>query len=346
MDLRTNIDLKQLRYFVAVVDAGSISRASKLHHIAQPALSKRIGQLEYDLGAPLLHRGHTGVQPTEQGWMLYRAAQRVLRDMASVVEAVHAAESDPVGDVRIGCLQSLTALVGAPLAVRVIEEFPRVRLSVLGGQSLEIYRALVDGLLDVALCVWDEEAPHLEVELQIQEEFFLAASPDMPGLPKEAVIDPKRLKRFPFVFPTARTYASGPVIVGQLQEMGIELNVIAEIDGDGIKSLIAGGHGCCILTLSTIQSEVAAGRIVLKRLRNTPIWRTLALCTAKDRPLSLAARAVTQQMKKVIEDQIRTGAWRNVQIAAGRPNLSTDGIPVSPTGITPASATMGQARRD
>jgi DNA-binding transcriptional LysR family regulator len=314
MDLGSKIDLKQLRYFVAAVDAGSISRASQLQNIAQPALSKRIAQLEHDLGVTLLHRGHGGVQPTEQGVLLYRAAQRVLRDMASIVEAVHAAESDPMGNVHVGCLQSLTTLVGAPLAIQVISEWPKVRLSVLSGQSMDIYRALVDGLLDIALFVWSEDAPHLRIELLLQEDFFLASAPDFPGLPKKDVIDLSDLDGLPFVFPTMRTYASGPLIVEQLREMGVGLNVIAEIDGDGIKTLISGGHGCSFLTWSHIHAEVASGQIALKRIRNAPVTRTLALCTSKDRPLSLAGRTVAQHMKKIIENQIATNSWRHVEI--------------------------------
>jgi len=314
MDFGSKIDLKQLRYFVAAVDAGSISRASQLQNIAQPALSKRIAQLEQDLGVTLLHRGHGGVQPTEQGVMLYRAAQRVLRDMGSIVDAVHAAETDPAGDVHVGCLHSLTTLVGAPLAIQVISECPKVHLSVLGGQSTDIYRALVDGLLDIALFVWNEDSPHLQIELLLQEDFFLAAAPDMPSLPKGNVIDSRHLNGIPFVFPTTRTYASGPLIIEQLREKGIDLNVIGEIDGDGIKALIAGGHACSFLTWSHIHEEVASGKIALKRIRNVPITRTLALCTPKDRPLSLAGRTVAQRMNQIIEDQIATTSWRHVTI--------------------------------
>ena len=314
MDVSSKIDLKQLRYFVAVVDAGSISRASQMHHIAQPALSRRIAQLEQDLGVALLHRGYAGAQPTEQGTILYRAAQRILRDMSTAAAAVQAAEANPAGHVRVGCLQSLVTLVGAPLTIAMLAEHPQIRLAVITGQSQDIYRALLDGSLDIALFVWNEQVPHLEVELLLQEEFFLASAPDMPGIPSEDVVDLHHLAQVPFVFPTVRAYASGPLIIERLHGMGISLNVVAEVDGDGMRPLIRGGHAAAIATWSHVQEDVAAGHIVLKRLRNTPMARTLALCTAEDRPLSLAARAVAEQIKGLTHRRIQSGQWQHVHV--------------------------------
>jgi len=314
MDVSSKFDLKQLRYFVAVVDAGSISRASQMHHIAQPALSRRIAQLEQDLGVPLLHRGHAGAQPTEQGAILYRAAQRILRDMTAVMETVQAADSDPVGNVAAGCLQSLASLIGAQLAVRLIADRPKIRLSLATGQSLDIYRALASGLLDVALFVWNEEAPNLTMELCVQEEFFLVCAPDMAGLPRDEVLEPQQLAGIPFVFPTTRTYASGPLIIEQLHGTGIDLKVVAEVDGDAMKPLLRSALVCTISTWSHIQQDVEAGYVVLKRLRNTPMVRTLALCTATDRPLSLAARLVAQQMRDIMYGSIQSGEWRYAHV--------------------------------
>src|SRR6187551_723248 len=100
---RPRIDLLQLHYFVAVVDAGSITKASRMCHIAQPALSKRVASLEEELGVQLLHRGAFGVQATEEGMTLYRASQRVLRDVAALPDVLNSTSGNPKGSVRIGC---------------------------------------------------------------------------------------------------------------------------------------------------------------------------------------------------------------------------------------------------
>ena len=61
------MEIRQLRYFLKIADIGSLSRASQALHIAQPALSYQVAQLEGELGHSLLHRRHNGVQMTEQG---------------------------------------------------------------------------------------------------------------------------------------------------------------------------------------------------------------------------------------------------------------------------------------
>ncbi|ODU76612.1 MAG: hypothetical protein ABT10_26225 [Novosphingobium sp. SCN 63-17] len=314
-EVNANIDLMQLRYFVAVVDAGSISKASRLCNIAQPALSKRIANLEFAMRVPLLHRGHTGIRATEQGLLLYQAAQRVLHDMAKVIDQVHSAEDNPVGEVRVGCVNSLTRMIGPALARRVREAYPNVRLSFVAGQSGDLYRALCDGLLDLGLLVHDKEIGSLDIDLLLTEELFLVASPDLPGLPPEDVIAPEQLSGLPFVFPTARSFASGRYLLEYLRHRGIHLNIQAEIDGEAIRDLIAGSFGACILPASFVESDIASGRVCLKRLRDLPLRRDLALCSANDRPRTLAARVLARELKQMLTEELMRTAWRHVRIA-------------------------------
>jgi len=77
------IQLRHLRYFVGIVDAGSLSRAATTLYVAQPALSQQMAELEQELGLPLLHRSARGVRPTPAGEVLYREAQAILRHMES-----------------------------------------------------------------------------------------------------------------------------------------------------------------------------------------------------------------------------------------------------------------------
>ena len=75
------LDIQHLRYFVSVVDMGSLSKAAGALSISQPSLSQRISAMEYQLGVPLLLRSAAGVRPTDAGLTLYRHARIVLRQM-------------------------------------------------------------------------------------------------------------------------------------------------------------------------------------------------------------------------------------------------------------------------
>ncbi|WP_339692065.1 LysR family transcriptional regulator [uncultured Parasphingorhabdus sp.] len=316
MNFNSNIDLKQLRYFVAVIDAGSISKASRLCNIAQPALSKRIANLEFGLKVTLLHRGPGGIQATEQGMLLYQAAQRVLRDMEHVIDQVHAADENPTGEVRVGCLHSLTRLLAPPLAIKVSNDYPNVRLSVGAGQTKDIYRSLIDGLIDVGIMVFDEEADNLDIDMRLDEELFIVAGPTLPGLPEQECIDRAVLADIPFIFPTAKTFASGQYTIDFFRRHGIELNVVAEIDGDAIKILMASGYGACILPESFVAGNVESGSLCLKRLKDMPLSRTIVLCVAEGRPRTLAARAIAHELQQIILDKIESGEWKHAALCA------------------------------
>lgn len=313
--MNANIDLMQLRFFVAVVDAGSITKASRACNIAQPALSKRISNLEFAMRVPLLHRGHAGIRVTEQGQLLYQTAQRMLHEMERVIDQIHSAEDNPVGEVRVGCVNSLGGLLGAPLAMRVREAYPNVRLSFVVGHTSEIYRALSDGLFDLGLIVRDKEIENLDVDLSVTEEMFIVAGKELPGLPTDDVIEPEALGNIPFVFPTARSFASGRYTIEFFRRKGITLQVLAEIDGEAIRDLIATGYGACVMPASFVEPDVASGRVCLKRLRGIPLSRDIALCSTVDRPRTLAARVLAREVRQILLDQIASDRWRYARVS-------------------------------
>jgi LysR family transcriptional regulator, nitrogen assimilation regulatory protein len=98
------LDIKNLRYFVGIVDAGSVTRDSAMLHVAQPALTTRIRRLEDQLGVQLLVRGPSGVHPTAEGEVLYATAKRLLRDLENVADSVRTLGREPHGHVAMGCL--------------------------------------------------------------------------------------------------------------------------------------------------------------------------------------------------------------------------------------------------
>jgi DNA-binding transcriptional LysR family regulator len=84
------MQLRHLRYFVRIVEAGSFSRAAATIHVAQPALSQQIAELEEELGVSLLHRSTRGVRPTAAGETLFREAAAILQQMEQLPGKVSA----------------------------------------------------------------------------------------------------------------------------------------------------------------------------------------------------------------------------------------------------------------
>jgi len=95
------MQFRQLRYFAKIVDAGSFSRAAATIHVAQPALSQQIGELEGRLGVTLLHRSARGVRPTAAGELLYREACEILHELDNLPGAGRSSSGEAQGTVSL-----------------------------------------------------------------------------------------------------------------------------------------------------------------------------------------------------------------------------------------------------
>src|ERR1700723_57387 len=155
------MQFRQLRYFVKIVDAGSFSRAASLVHVAQPALSQQIAELEERLGVMLLQRSARGVRPTAAGEILYKEAMAILHQLDQLPSAIGPSSGEPEGTVSLGFISSLTSkLVGG-----VLEEcrtrLPKVPRGVADEDGRGLEGKIASNLVDRAVVYEDEFAPAL-----------------------------------------------------------------------------------------------------------------------------------------------------------------------------------------
>src|SRR5437868_10402643 len=129
------MDLRAMRYFVAIIDHGSLTRAAEVVCVAQPALSQQLAALEAEFGVPLVHRGAKGVKPTEAGKTLYRHARTILKQVDIAGEDVRVAGADVSGSVAIGLPTTAAAAFGMSLVRAVRARYPHVRLQLFESMS-------------------------------------------------------------------------------------------------------------------------------------------------------------------------------------------------------------------
>ncbi|MDX7953911.1 LysR family transcriptional regulator [Lichenihabitans sp. Uapishka_5] len=154
------MDLRQLRYFVAIVQSGSISRASQALNVAQPALSLHIRNMEADLGVPLLFRTPQGVQATEAGLVLLRHARTILSQFEAADREVRGTATEPTGEVRLGLPSTISRILGVPLVLAARARHPKVVLRVAEAMSGYVLEWLRAGRVDLGLlyqCVEDKD---------------------------------------------------------------------------------------------------------------------------------------------------------------------------------------------
>jgi DNA-binding transcriptional LysR family regulator len=118
------MELRHLRYFVAVAEELHFRRAAQILHVAQPALSHQIKQLEEEIGAPLFHRGQHKIQLTAAGKVFYDKAQVILRDLTRAVRDVRAVEQGETGSISMGFVSTAAISILPNLLAHIREEMP------------------------------------------------------------------------------------------------------------------------------------------------------------------------------------------------------------------------------
>jgi DNA-binding transcriptional LysR family regulator len=144
-------DLRQLRYFVTIAEAGSFTAAAAQLHVAQQSLSEQIGLIERRLNAPLLNRGPRGVRLTPVGEALLPEARAALAAAARAFDVTARAARGELGVLRIGILSSLANHLLPPLLRRFAEHAPAVELSTEELPVAQLVGRLREGTLDAGL---------------------------------------------------------------------------------------------------------------------------------------------------------------------------------------------------
>lgn len=172
------MDLKQLLYYTAIVDEGSISAAAKKLHISQPPLSNQMKALENELGVVLFERGIRSITLTDAGKLMYTRAKAIL-DMASATKMeIDNLDSEVGGTIRVGMVSSASIGDIAAKLMDFCNNYPQVHYQIYEGNTYEMLDALKTNQVDLALV----RAPFPEDGLichKYQEEYFVGA-----GLPE------------------------------------------------------------------------------------------------------------------------------------------------------------------
>ncbi|MBL8571274.1 MAG: LysR family transcriptional regulator [Phreatobacter sp.] len=308
------MDARTLRYFTAVADDGSFSRASERLGIAQPALSLQVRKLEAELGVELLWRTGRGVVPTAAGAKLLTHAREILRRLDVAREDLRGEAAQPIGRVAIGLAQSLAVALTVPIVKEVVRAWPRVSLLINQGSTGYIPGWLRSGHLDLGFMFQADTGQGLHYQPLVDEELFFVGPAQ--SLPIEAghgattgAFPFADLKHYPLILP-ARMHSLRELIDGYARRSGVNLHVIAEVDAvPQLKDLAMAGIGHTILSYSSVRDELASGRLSGARIVEPLVERSVFLCRLASVPPSNAVRAVEDLVRRTVTSLVSEGHW-------------------------------------
>ena len=149
------MDIRTMQYFLAVIREGTISAAAESLHVAQPSLSRQMKDLEEELGVTLFERGNRRITLTEEGQVLRRRAEELVRLMQLTQEEIAQVKHQLTGSIRIGAGESKAFRFFAETAATLLKEHPDVQLHITSGDTQDLMDELDNGLIDFALIFSD-----------------------------------------------------------------------------------------------------------------------------------------------------------------------------------------------
>lgn len=191
--------LRQIRYFVAVAEELHFTRAAARLHVAQPALSRQIRQLESSLGAQLLERTQRSVRLTPAGRLYLDRALRILEDIEKAGTDVRRANAGEAGRLSIGFIHSSTYSVLPVILEHYCAKYPDVELVLNEYTIWDQIDALNENIIDVAVLRPPVDDPRLETMI-IRDEPFLIVTPDTHPLASRKTASISALRGVDWVF--------------------------------------------------------------------------------------------------------------------------------------------------
>jgi DNA-binding transcriptional LysR family regulator len=299
------MDIRVLKYFVAVAEEGSFSKAALHLRVAQPALSQHLRKLEAELGCELLHRASRGISLTESGTQLLADAKDILARIDAVEEGLRSFARTPVGQVKLAMSQSVAKVLAIPLHRAMKKHLPRVALRLMDSNTGYIPEMLGRRELDLGIVFKPPQDPGIEHTVILSEDLHLVGPPRR----ETGVVRFADAAAMPLFLP-GRPHSVRELINDYARRSGLSLNVVAEVDGiPQPRDFAAAGLGYTMLSPACVQQEVAAGQLSIRKIVDPSICRPVILCHASNTALSRAASAVRSLITEVAQALVREGLW-------------------------------------
>lgn len=304
------MDLRQMNYFVSIVDHHSVSAAAAKLGIAQPSLSDVLGKLERELDAQLMIRTPRGTRLTEAGAALARHSRDILARVDVAIQDVRRLGGSRDGTVAIGLPPSMALLLSVPLAETIRNDFPGIKLRIVESMSGYVLDWLGSGHIDIACLYEAPDSARFTSQPILHEDLFVVTAPDhWPSVPvvggvATKAIDFTEAAKLPLVMPS-RPHGLREIVERHARSSGCTTNVVMEVDSLlHILKLVDRASAYTILSHAACLDLVNDGRLILVPIDQPVLRRTAYLARKNSTLATTPSLQVEEVIRTVIEEAI------------------------------------------
>lgn len=294
------MEIRQLRHFIAAVEAGNFRKASEVVHISHPALSMSIKNLEESLGTTLLLKGRKGVQMTYAGELFLKSAHSILRQIDDLQTSLLSTQESPVGNVKLGITYAANNALAAPLYKLITEKLPGIRLQIAEANTTNLEREYEQNLLDLMFNYDVIEKMDQRVEHLYTEHLYFVTAYD-PEL-KDTEIDAKELNNRSIVC-SPGTHSMRLTLEKFARDNDLEFNFDYDFQSAHASlKIVIEGLADTIAPWDLIHDHVKGKLVSVRKIVNPMMERRVCLVSSLREKHSPAVNAMIEAIKLAVID--------------------------------------------
>lgn len=307
------MELRQLQYFVRVVELGSLSKAAAALHIAQPAISRQVRKLEEEFGGQLLIRDGRGVKPTALGLEFAERARAILGDVKRLKADATGAHGEPMDELTVG----IPAIVGSEFIAELVKRFrtryAKATLRVVEGFSYQIVDWLQLGRLDLGIVYAPAFYKKVDVRPIADQSLHLVGHPSKADIVKKNSAFASSIA-LPLILPV-RPNSFWDALHEAARERELEINLQIEVDSIfAIRKLVKLGEGFSIMPYSGVHEDVQRGELVAQQIRNPVLSKPIAIVFPRRGINTLTGEKLVELIDELSQEFIQRGNWASGEV--------------------------------
>ncbi|MFT3805899.1 DNA-binding transcriptional regulator OxyR [Arenimonas sp.] len=300
------MNLRDLRYLIALADQRHFGRAAEACHVSQPTLSTQLKKLEDELGVQLIERAPRQVMLTPAGRDILERARRVIAEVEQMHETARRAADPEAGSVRLGLFPTLGPYLLPHVIPNIRRNFPRLELLLVEEKTEVVLQMLREGRLDAAVLALPLHEDGLEMETLFEEPFLLALPNSHPLANQRELKLAELSEQHLLLLEDGHCLREQALEVCQLAGAG-EKEGFRATSLETLRQMVAAGVGITLLPMLAVKPPVpASDNVRLLPFRDPAPTRKLALVWRRSSAMTSFLRKLAEVLRDLPPDLLRT----------------------------------------